>query len=145
MSADPLRAAHTCGRPIQRCDSGKSQPYVSAAANLGSGDIGLLLRASSRLAIEDQNLAQSYQQRCNESFPHDHSRHLPGSVVEGPPDASLFGVMENDPKRVSQPHTNSAYTMTHFDSIGSPESLSRPVIHGKHHRITLPQRHHFSS
>ncbi len=38
--------------------------------------------------------------------------------------------------------TNTAHAMPQIHAVCTARSLHRPMMHGKRHRVTLPQRHH---
>jgi hypothetical protein len=53
--------------------------------------------------------------------------------------------MENDAERVPVSAANAAHAMPQIHAIRAARSLHRPMMHGKCHGISLPQRHHLDT
>src|SRR5579883_768424 len=61
------------------------------------------------------------------------------------PAAALCRVVEDDPEGVAVPGPDPTHAVTEIDAVRAARALDRPVVHCKHHRVTLTQRHDLDS
>ena len=56
-----------------------------------------------------------------------------------------FGIMENDPDRVSVARTHAADTVAHGDPIGPTRPMHRSMMNWEDHAFTLPKRYNLGT
>ena len=97
------------------------------------------LLGSEKIAQQNRALGESLARRLGIGDIGEQIRHFSCS------DSPSLRIVKDHTERMTPAGFHAADAMAQIDAIAAARALNRPVMHGEHHRIALPQVDHFGA